>query len=197
MRQRLAMASAMLKAPKLLILDEPANGLDPAGIREMRDLMRDLAAAGVTVLLSSHILGEVQQICDSVTIIAGGRRVAAGPVADVLAASDKNEFRVRVADLPRAAEVLVAAGASVRPEADHLRLSDVTDAAWVSETLGRESLWVTELTPITPDLENVFLELTGTMPDPGHPRQIDDPPAHQAAPAVIEMTPASVEETSA
>jgi ABC-2 type transport system ATP-binding protein len=182
----------MLKDPRLLILDEPANGLDPAGIREMRDLMRSLAAAGVTVLLSSHILGEVQQICDSVTIIAAGRRVAAGPVADVLAAADNNEFRVRVADLPRAAELLVAAGASVRTEADHLRLAGVTDAAWISETLGRESLWVTELTPLTPDLEHVFLELTGTMPDPGHPRQIDDPPHPGATPAID-----VVEETSA
>ena len=85
MKQRLAVAAALLKSPELLILDEPANGLDPAGIREMRDLMRDLAGRGVTVVLSSHILGEIQQICDSVTIINGGRRVAYGPVADVLA----------------------------------------------------------------------------------------------------------------
>src|SRR5690606_18890246 len=75
MKQRLAVASALLKSPTLLILDEPANGLDPAGIREMRDLMRDLAADGTTVVLSSHILSEVQQICDTVTIISRGRRV--------------------------------------------------------------------------------------------------------------------------
>src|SRR5262245_31402621 len=102
MKQRLAVASALLKSPELLILDEPANGLDPAGIREMRDMMRDLASAGVTVVLSSHILGEVQQICDSVTIISRGRRVAAGPVAQVIATQDKGQFRVRVADQARA-----------------------------------------------------------------------------------------------
>jgi ABC-2 type transport system ATP-binding protein len=73
MRQRLAVASALLKSPELLILDEPANGLDPAGIREMRDLVRDLAATGTTVLVSSHILAEIEQICDSVTIISRGR----------------------------------------------------------------------------------------------------------------------------
>ena len=72
MKQRLAVASALLKDPELLILDEPANGLDPAGIREMRDLMRSLAAAGVTVLVSSHILAEIQLICDHVTIISPG-----------------------------------------------------------------------------------------------------------------------------
>ncbi|MGE5826783.1 MAG: ABC transporter ATP-binding protein, partial [Micromonosporaceae bacterium] len=113
MRQRLAVASALLKAPELLILDEPANGLDPAGIREMRDLMRSLAAAGATVLISSHLLDEVEQICDSVTIISRGRRVAAGPVAQVLAIADRGEFRVRVAEPERAAGVLTTAGARV------------------------------------------------------------------------------------
>src|ERR1044072_6351933 len=76
MKQRLAVASALLKEPRLLILDEPANGLDPGGIREMRGLMRTLAESGMTVVLSSHILGEIQLICDSVTIISAGRRVA-------------------------------------------------------------------------------------------------------------------------
>src|SRR5690606_33197024 len=97
MKQRLAVASALLKQPRLLILDEPANGLDPAGIREMRDLMRNLAASGMTVVLSSHILGEVQQICDSVTIISLGRRVAAGPVSEVLAAPSRAAVRVALA----------------------------------------------------------------------------------------------------
>ncbi len=103
MKQRLAVASALLKEPKLMILDEPANGLDPSGIREMRSLMRDLADSGMTVLFSSHILGEVQLICDEVTIISLGRRVAAGPVHEVLAAHSGNALRVRleaVTDLP-------------------------------------------------------------------------------------------------
>jgi ABC-2 type transport system ATP-binding protein len=160
MKQRLAVASALLKSPDLLILDEPANGLDPAGIREMRDLMRNLVGAGATVLLSSHILSEIQLICDSVTIISRGRRVAAGPVADVLASQDKGEFRVRVGDPPRAASLLTEAGATVRAADDHLVISAVKDPAWITETLGGHGLWISELVSVAPDLETVFLQLT-------------------------------------
>jgi ABC-2 type transport system ATP-binding protein len=181
MKQRLAMASALLKSPELLILDEPANGLDPAGIREMRDLTRELASSGVTVLISSHILGEIQQICDSVTIISRGRRVAAGPVADVLAAFDRGEFLVRVLDHLRAAELIKDSGLPVTVHDDHFVVSDLAEAAWITETLGRADMWVSELTPLGPDLESVFLELTGTTPHPGIHRQVDEsvlpPPA--------------------
>jgi ABC-2 type transport system ATP-binding protein len=179
MKQRLAVASALLKEPDLLILDEPANGLDPAGIREMRDLMRQLASDGVTVVLSSHILGEIQQICDSVTIISAGRRVAFGPVADVLARADKGEFRVRVADAERAVGLLTAVGSAVQRMDDHLVVSDVTDPAGITETLGREGLWVSELTPLVPDLEHVFLELTASAPSPRS--AADDAPAASSA----------------
>jgi ABC-2 type transport system ATP-binding protein len=176
MRQRLAVASALLKAPDVLILDEPANGLDPGGIREMRDLMRNLAASGTTVLVSSHILGEIQLICDSVTIISGGRRVAHGPVADVLATADKGEYRVRVADLARAEHVLTAAGANVRTADDHLVVAAIADPSWITATLARESMFLSELASLTPDLEGVFLELTGTTPTQGGHHQVDDPP---------------------
>ena len=164
MRQRLAVASALLKAPELLILDEPANGLDPAGIREMRDLMRNLSSIGTTVVLSSHILGEVQQICDSVTIVSRGRRVVAGPVAQVLASQNKGEFRVRVREHPRAARILMEAGAPVTVHDDHFIVSDLADPAWISQTLAAHDLWVSELTPIVPDLESVFLQLTSSEP---------------------------------
>jgi ABC-2 type transport system ATP-binding protein len=160
MKQRLAVATALLKSPRILILDEPANGLDPAGIREIRDLMRGLVATGATVVLSSHILGEVQQICDSVTIIARGRRVAGGTVADVVAERDAGDFRVRVADRVRAADVLVAAGASVRTVDDHLIVSGAPDPEWVNSTLGQHDLWAGEIVALTPDLESVFLQLT-------------------------------------
>ncbi|WP_173078192.1 ATP-binding cassette domain-containing protein [Phytohabitans rumicis] len=176
MKQRLAVASALLKNPALLILDEPANGLDPGGIREMRDLMRDLSASGMTVLLSSHILGEVQQICDSVTIISLGRRVAAGPVADVLAQHSTGGVVVRLesaADLPTAAQVLVAAGARVDIKPDHLLVTGVEKPAWVTRTLAGRELYVSELAPVTVDLESVFLELTGTAPVAGQHRQVD------------------------
>jgi ABC-2 type transport system ATP-binding protein len=176
MKQRLAVASALLKNPQLLILDEPANGLDPGGIREMRDLMRDLSASGMTVLLSSHILGEVQQICDSVTIISLGRRVAAGPVAEVLAQHSSGGLRVRLessADLPAAAQVLVASGVRVDIQPDHLLVSGVDKPSSVTRMLAGRDLYVSELAPITVDLESVFLELTGTAPVAGQHRQVD------------------------
>ena len=163
MKQRLAVASALLKSPELLILDEPANGLDPAGIREMRDLMRDLAAAGTTVLISSHILAEIQHICDAVTIISLGRRVAAGPVTEVLAAQNQGEYRVRVADHVRAADILAQTGLPVAVHADHFVVSDLADPAWITETLAGHQLWVAELTPMTADLEDAFLRLTSAF----------------------------------
>ncbi|MFI6262356.1 ABC transporter ATP-binding protein [Micromonospora sp. NPDC051006] len=182
MKQRLAVASALLKDPELLILDEPANGLDPAGIREMRDLMRSLAAAGVTVLVSSHILGEIQLICDHVTIISQGRRVAAGRVDEVLAGFDQHEFLVRVAEPERAAELLREAGLPVAAHPEHLVVGQVTDPSVLSRVLGEQGLWVTELTPLRPDLESVFLELTGEGSHLALPRQVDGSALPDAAP---------------
>ncbi|SCF33217.1 ABC-2 type transport system ATP-binding protein [Micromonospora viridifaciens] len=177
MKQRLAVASALLKQPELLILDEPANGLDPAGIREMRDLMRSLSEAGVTVLLSSHILAEIQLICDHVTIISRGRRVTHGRVDEVLAGFDQHEWQVRVAEPERAVELLGRAGLSVTAHPDHLVVAGVDDPELISRTLGEQGLWVRELIPLRPDLESVFLELTGTTPHPMVPRQLDGPAA--------------------
>ncbi|MBU8857383.1 ATP-binding cassette domain-containing protein [Micromonospora sp. WMMB482] len=176
MKQRLAVASALLKNPKLLILDEPANGLDPGGIREMRGLMRELSDSGMTVVLSSHILGEIQLICDSVTIISLGCRVAFGPVEQVLAAHSQGSVRVRleaVSDLPQAADALTRAGVRVATEPDHLLLSGVDKPATVSRLLAEQGLYVSELTPVAVDLESVFLELTATAPVPGQHRQVD------------------------
>jgi ABC-2 type transport system ATP-binding protein len=177
MKQRLAVASALLKNPRLLILDEPANGLDPGGIREMRTLMRNLAESGMTVVLSSHILGEVQLICDSVTIISAGRRVAAGPVAEVLAQHASSSVRVRVeagVDVLTAAEVLRAAGAQVALEQDHLTVSNAANPAQITRVLAQREIYVSELAPVTVDLESVFLELTGTAPVDGQNRQVDE-----------------------
>ncbi|MEU4676102.1 ATP-binding cassette domain-containing protein [Micromonospora sp. NPDC023737] len=171
MKQRLAVASALLKNPELLILDEPANGLDPAGIREMRDLMRSLADAGVTVLISSHILAEIQLICDHVTIISQGRRVASGRVDEVLAGFDQHEYLVRVAEPERAAELLRAGGLPADAYSDHLVVGQVDDPTTISRLLGEQGLWVRELTPLRPDLESVFLELTGDGGHPEVPRQ--------------------------
>jgi ABC-2 type transport system ATP-binding protein len=185
MKQRLAVAAALLKQPEVLILDEPANGLDPGGIREMRDLMRKLADSGMTVLLSSHILGEVQTICDSVTIISLGRRVAAGPVGEVLARHSGGGSRVRlddVADLAVAAAALREAGREVATHDDHLVVSGVDRPATITRTLAERGLYVSELAPVTADLESVFLELTATAPVPGQHRQVDQAAVPPAAP---------------
>ena len=169
LKQRLAVASALLKDPRLVILDEPANGLDPAGIREMRTLVRDLAAAGRTVVISSHILAEIQLICDSVTIIAAGRRVAAGAVADVLAQHATTAVRVHVesvGDLTTSAGALREAGAQVFVEPDHLVVSGIAQPGTITRTLAARGIYVSGLTPVAVDLESVFLELTGTAPAP-------------------------------
>ncbi|MFI1991466.1 ABC transporter ATP-binding protein [Actinoplanes sp. NPDC020271] len=176
MKQRLAVASALLKEPKLLILDEPANGLDPGGIREMRTLMRDLSDSGMTVLLSSHILGEIQLICDSVTIISAGRRVAAGSVSEVLASHTSSTVRVRLepgVDLFGAAELLRGAGAAITMEKDHFTVGNASNPAQITKLLAEKQIYVSELTPVSADLEDVFLELTGTAPVDGANRQVD------------------------
>ncbi|WP_432986538.1 ATP-binding cassette domain-containing protein [Dactylosporangium sp. CA-233914] len=173
MRQRLAVASALLKDPELLILDEPNNGLDPQGVREMRDLLRAQADRGMTVVVSSHILAEIQQICDSVTIISRGRTVAAGPVAEVLALADQGAYRVRVEDHHRAAEILTEAGASVSVAGDHIIVHDLADPSWVSQALGVNGMWVRELAPVA-QLEDAFLTLTGGGPRRGAFRPVDD-----------------------
>jgi ABC-2 type transport system ATP-binding protein len=176
MKQRLAVASALLKEPKLLILDEPANGLDPGGIREMRTLMRNLSESGMTVLLSSHILGEIQLICDSVTIIAAGKRVAAGSVADVLASHASSSVKVRLepgVDLLNAAGILRANGAQVELGTDFFTVGNASNPAQITRILAENQIYVSELTPASADLESVFLELTGTAPVDGQNRQVD------------------------
>jgi ABC-type multidrug transport system ATPase subunit len=165
MKQRLAIAATLLKDPDLLIFDEPTNGLDPAGIHEIRTMMRSLARRGKTVLVSSHILSEVQQIADTVTIIGRGRLLAEGNVSDILAANGQVSARVGVSDHLRAAEVLTAAGFTVEPLASRLlkvSLSDHRlDLAVITRLLADQGLYVSELAPIQPDLESVFLNLTG------------------------------------
>jgi ABC-2 type transport system ATP-binding protein len=161
MKQRLGIAAALLKDPALLILDEPANGLDPAGIVEVRELIRALGAEGRTVFVSSHILSEVQQMADRVAILANGKLVASGAVKDVLAGSAQGML-VRARDLAGAHDALTAAGLRVEThEADALRVDVQPERAEeVSKTLASRGIWVSELRPLQADLETVFLELT-------------------------------------
>ncbi len=160
MRQRLAIAAALVKSPDLLVLDEPTNGLDPAGIRDIRELVRDLGRAGVTVLLSSHILAEVQQACDSVTIISAGRMLASGQVEELVGREPAGGVRVGVPDPDAAARVLRGAGLRVVPDGAHLYVDGVADPAEVTRLLAAEQIYVHELVAERPDLETVFLRLT-------------------------------------
>ncbi|UKJ65345.1 ATP-binding cassette domain-containing protein [Cellulosimicrobium cellulans] len=160
MKQRLAIAATLLKDPDLLIFDEPTNGLDPAGIREIRDTMRSLADRGKTVLVSSHILAEVEQVADTVSIIARGRLIASGSVSELIGDGGAT-LQVGVADPARAAAVLRADGFTVREDGPHLLVDGVADAARVTRALAAHDLWLTELVPVHAGLEAVFLELVG------------------------------------
>lgn len=161
MKQRLGIAAALLKDPELLILDEPGNGLDAAGIREVRQLIKHLGSTGVTVLLSSHQLGEVQQVCDRVAIMSKGQVIASGSVAELLAAKTTGDVLVRLADRAAGRQVLQRAGLTVTDQDDALRVGNASDPAAVTRILSDAGLYLTELSPIGADLESVFLDLTG------------------------------------
>lgn len=161
MKQRLGVGAALLKDPQLLILDEPANGLDPAGIKEIRDLIRTLGAEGRTIFVSSHILSEVQQVCDHVAILSRGRCVAAGPVHEVLASKKASGLLVRVGDHAAAVDALRADGMDATADAGVIRVAlPPSDAERVTRSLAGRGLYLTELRPDEVDLETVFLELT-------------------------------------
>jgi ABC-2 type transport system ATP-binding protein len=157
MRQRLGIATALIGDPEVLVLDEPANGLDPAGIRWMRDLLRGYADQGGTVLLSSHLLHEIEVVADDLVVIGNGRIVAAGTKGDLLASAGTY---VGAADVAALATALTSAGHSaqhslggVRTDADTAEVGRVALAAGVA---------LTELRPADgAGLEEMFLELTG------------------------------------
>jgi ABC-type multidrug transport system ATPase subunit len=160
MKQRLAIAAALLKDPDLLILDEPTNGLDPAGIRGIREVVRALGESGVTVLLSSHILAEVQQLCHSVSIVGDGRLLASGRVEDLLG-QKVSRTRVGVADPRGAKHFLESAGYTVTSEADHLAVEGHEHPEQITRLLAEKGIFVREMTEIRPTLETFFLKLTG------------------------------------
>jgi ABC-2 type transport system ATP-binding protein len=196
MKQRLAIAGALLKSPDLLILDEPTNGLDPAGIRGIRDLIRELGESGVTVLLNSHILAEVQQVCHSVSIVGRGRMLASGRVEDLLGEA-VSRTRVGVADPQGARHFLEAAGYTVTRQGDLLEVEGHEHPEEITKLLASKGVYVTELTAVRPTLESFFLKLTGrpapSEDAPAPPVRhvddtIDDTPEESAA------TPADTDE---
>jgi ABC-2 type transport system ATP-binding protein len=160
MKQRLAIAAAVLKGPDLLILDEPTNGLDPAGIQGIREMIRDLGDSGVTVLLSSHNLAEVQQVCHSVSIVGDGRLLASGKVHELLG-ENVSRTRVGAADLQGARHFLESAGYAVTRETDHLVVEGHENPEQITRLLADKGVYVQELTAIRPTLESFFLKLTG------------------------------------
>jgi ABC-2 type transport system ATP-binding protein len=160
MKQRLAIAATLLKSPDLLILDEPTNGLDPAGIRDIRTMIRELGESGVTVLLSSHILAEVQQVCHSVSIIGNGRLLASGAVDDLIEANQTGRVRVEVADPLAAQRVLERARWRVVRDGDALEVEGASRPEDITRVLADQRIYVRGLVPVRADLESVFLGLT-------------------------------------
>jgi ABC-2 type transport system ATP-binding protein len=161
MRQRLGIAAAMLGDPRVLILDEPANGLDPEGIRWMRGLLQALAEQGRTVLVSSHLLSEMQLLADDVVIIAAGQLIRQGTMAEVLASmSDAQQVRVRTPQADALAAAVAGEGVTVTPREDGALLVSGVDAPTVGKAALAAGVELHELTPERPDLEGVFLELT-------------------------------------
>jgi ABC-2 type transport system ATP-binding protein len=161
MRQRLGIAAAMLGNPRVLVLDEPANGLDPEGIRWMREFLRGLAAEGRTVLVSSHLLAEMQSLADDVVIVAAGRLVRQGTVHEVVS-SLAGDARVEVvsADADRLAAVLRSRGATVTPAGPGALAVTGLPATAVGAAAHAADVVLHQLRTEQPDLEEVFLQLT-------------------------------------
>ncbi|MCW2977590.1 MAG: transporter ATP-binding protein [Actinomycetia bacterium] len=163
MRQRLGIAAALLRQPRLLLLDEPATGLDPAGMRDMRDLIRRLAGEGLTIMLSSHLLYEVEELCNRVAIIRKGSIVYEGQLGDLLATATTS-YRLKTRDPERARTICLNQSGveNVTIEGDELRFSADEDAvAALSVALGQARVAITQLVAEVASLEELFLGMTG------------------------------------
>jgi ABC-type multidrug transport system ATPase subunit len=163
MRQRLGIAQALLGKPRLLVLDEPTNGLDPQGMREVRVLLRRLADDGVTVFVSSHLLFEVESICDRVGVLARGRLVAEGSPGELRSKTTGGGVRIEVDDRTRALRVLAGmSGVEVRDDGTgsiRVRLTDGATPSGVNAALVRAGVGVAALVPEQDSLEDVFVSL--------------------------------------
>jgi ABC-2 type transport system ATP-binding protein len=160
MKQRLGVAAALLKNPDLLILDEPSNGLDPAGMAEMRTLIRNLGHGRRTVLLSSHLMGEIEHVCDRVGVIRHGKLVAEGTVAEL---QGRDSLRIRAEPLAAAHKVVSALpeveGVTIAGGVLHITTNPL-EAAAINRALMSAGIDVSELVLERSSLEEIFLELT-------------------------------------
>lgn len=163
MKQRLGIAAALLPNPKLLILDEPTNGLDPAGIQEVRDLLETLASQGVTVFVSSHLLSELEMISKYLVMLRKGRVVFAGPIQELL---HRNKPTIvakpsSLNSLPYLAELINKTGHQAIIEEDHVRVdADESFAVQLNKLAFESGIVLSQLTPVRASLEETFFELT-------------------------------------
>ena len=165
MKQRLGIAVAMIGNPELVILDEPANGLDPAGIVEIRNLLRRLPEMGTTVLVSSHQLAEVQQACDRLVVLANGRLVAAGTTDEILALHTSRTYRVRVESADAASAFRCLQAAALQPQTSRAEqlivdLPDDWSGRDLNRTLVNAGVFAAEITHQNVSLESAFLTMT-------------------------------------
>ena len=161
MKQRLGIAYALLGDPELLFLDEPTNGMDPAGMAEIRDIIKQLGSEGRTILLSSHLLHEVELVCDSVAILAKGRLIAQGNVEDLV--HPREQVQLRTTGNEQAHQILTSLdwvqGAVV--ENGHLVVTAPVERSWeLTAALSRSQVYVTEMWPLQISLEEYFLDVT-------------------------------------
>jgi ABC-2 type transport system ATP-binding protein len=161
MRQRLGIAASLLRDPKLLLLDEPTTGLDPAGMRDMRELVKRLAGDGITILLSSHILAEVEELCNRVAIIRRGTIIYEGLLQELLASAG-GSYRLSTTDIERARALLLARGfEGVQIVGSELRFqADVAAIEAATVALGEAGIGISALVPHTATLEELFLGMT-------------------------------------
>jgi ABC-2 type transport system ATP-binding protein len=176
MRQRLGIAGALLRAPRLLLLDEPTTGLDPAGMRDMRALIHRLAGDGITVLLSSHLMSEVEELCDRVAIVSRGQVIHEGSLEELIESS-AGGYALRTTDDARAAAVArESAGISAVEASEQglaLRASCEAAVAGLSMALAQEGIGILALVPRMASLEELFFRLTegGAEPAPPEPAE--------------------------
>ena len=163
MKQRLGLAYTLLGDPELLVLDEPTNGMDPAGMAEVRELIRGIGDENRTVILSSHLLNEVEQVCDSVAILSHGRLIAQGDVSELLQERGRPQVRLRTTDNGKAYEILNALAwvDSVSADNGYLTAGVAPDRSWeITAALSRNEVYVAEMTSTQMSLEQYFLDVT-------------------------------------